>query len=145
MRKGFDLMEMSYLLVQTNDNGTIITENIFATQNEPPTAKLSISGVLKHFCRKWKKHYIKGLKIDYFRKKISQRVWKGANLEEKFWFDGNDFFVQTNKMEELIQKKNPTDPPTAKVSISGILKQFCWNWQKKLIFKDKKKTLSERS
>ena len=40
-------------------------KHIFATQNEPPTAKLSISGVRKHFSRNWQKNNIKGLKIDF--------------------------------------------------------------------------------
>ncbi len=29
----------------------------------------------------------------------SQQVWKGTNSEEKFWFDGNNFFL-TNQWNE---------------------------------------------
>ena len=48
---------------------TNTTENIFFPQNEPLTAKLSLSGVLKHFCRKLTKNFSLRSK-NYLRKKI---------------------------------------------------------------------------
>ena len=35
---------------------------------------------------------------------ISQWVYKVANLEESFWFDGNNFLVPSSEMGQLIQK-----------------------------------------
>ena len=45
-RKGFDLMETSF--GQTCEIGKILPMS-FAPQNEPYAAKLSFSGILKHF------------------------------------------------------------------------------------------------
>ena len=47
----FDLMETNFLVKPVT--GTNITKNCFPPQNEPNRAKLSSSGVLKHFCRNW--------------------------------------------------------------------------------------------
>ena len=44
LKLGFDLMETTFLFKP--EKGAIITENSFAPQNEPHTAKLRFSGVL---------------------------------------------------------------------------------------------------
>ena len=72
---GFDLMEMTFCLNQWN--GTIITENIFAHKNVPPTAKRSISGVLKQFAEIDKNLYWRTKNL------LSQK--EGKNSTERFF------------------------------------------------------------
>ena len=60
---------------------------------------------------------------------FSQRVWKGTNPELRFWFDEKDFFCSnqwnwTNINENSFPPQN--ELLSTKLSISGILKHFCW-------------------
>ena len=81
-------------------NGTTITEKRPAPQNMLNAAKLSFSCVLKHFCRKYTKKFSlrseKWLSQNEAKNQpkviFSQRVRKGANPKEKFWFNGIDIF-----------------------------------------------------
>ena len=50
----FDLRETTFLVKQVKW-GQIVPKS-FAPQNEPHTAKLSISGVLKHFSQRFKQN-----------------------------------------------------------------------------------------
>ena len=50
---GKDLIWRKRDFLFTPWNGPIIKENSFSAQNEPHTAKPSLSGVLKHFCGNW--------------------------------------------------------------------------------------------
>ena len=49
--------------------GVIINKNCFSPQSEPPTTKLSLSVVLKHFWENSEKNYLFCPKIDYLRNK----------------------------------------------------------------------------
>ena len=71
-------MEMTFLFKPVKWEN--ITKNV-APQNERHTAKLIFSGVT--FQKEAK---------NSTRRNFSKRVWKGENLEERFWFDGNNFF-----------------------------------------------------
>ena len=93
-------------------NGIIITENIFTSQNEPHRAKLKFFRYFEVFLRKLtKKLYLRTKKWlsqreakNSTKRNFSKRVWKGENLEEMLWFDGNNFFVQTSEMVQLHRK-----------------------------------------
>ncbi len=80
-------------------NGTITTENCLSPQNEPYIAKLSFSGFWNIFIEidiklMSKDYKVKKAKNSSERKNF-QRVWKDLYLEERSWFDGNDFFCST--------------------------------------------------
>ncbi len=83
-----------------------------------------------------------GQKSDYLGKKlriqqreiIFQRVWKEANLEERFWFDGNDSFC-SNQWNETITTENSfspqNEPRITKLSFSDVLEHFLRKLTKK--------------
>ena len=99
------LMEKAFWVIRWNR--TNFTEISFAPQNKPNTAKVSFTGVLKHFHQKLTKTFSLRSKNDFLRKNLgitlklifSLRVWKKPNPEERFWFDGNYFFwsIQVNE------------------------------------------------
>ena len=55
LKKAFELIEFFFL--SDCQTGQIITENSFAPQNMPQSAKLSFLGVLKYFRRKLTKNF----------------------------------------------------------------------------------------
>ncbi len=68
------------------------------------------------------------------RKKI-QRVWTEANVEEMFWFDGNDSFCSNGTI--ITQNNFPpqNEPHRPKPSFSGVWSIFA-EIEKKIMFMD---------
>ena len=86
-------------LGQTCETGQILPKKEFPPQNEPHTAKLSFSGVLKHFGGNLLKNFfcVKIVTISE-RSEALLRIFfhitslKRANPEERFKLFGNKFF-----------------------------------------------------
>ncbi len=130
--------------------GQLSQKTFFSPQNMPHT--VSFSGVLKNFSVFAEKK-VKGPKSDYLEKKlriqqreiIFQRVWKEANIEERFWFDGNDSFC-SNQWNGTITTENSfspqKEPCITKLSFSDVLEHFLQKLTKKLT---KNMTILERT
>ena len=80
------MIEMTFLSNQSK--GTNITENSFALQNEPDTAKLSFSAVLNFFSSKFTKIL-----------SLTAKKWKEVRNYSESFFSPNRF------KNELILKK----------------------------------------
>ena len=65
--------------------------------------------------------------------------FKKGQILRKYWFDGNNFFVQTSKTKQLLPNFFPPQnyPSIAKLSFSGVLKHFT-EIDSKLLFLVKK-------
>ena len=115
-------------------NGTDINESSFAPQNGHIQLKQAFLG-FEAFSLVFDKNLHLRSKTWLSERRITQKVifpqiiWKVANPEERFLFDENDLFCSnlldgTNITENTFAPHN--EPPTAKLSFSGVLKHFCW-------------------
>ena len=94
--ENFDLMETSFF-GQSSEMEQLLT-NILPSQNEPHTVKLSFSDIWSIFAEiDWKPLFLQksvclGIKLRIFSKDIFLNKFDEANTEQKFWFNGNNFF-----------------------------------------------------
>ena len=80
----------------------------FSPQSKTHTAKLCLSGVLKHFWRNSERNFLFRHKSDYLRNKhwktqkvcFSYHVWKGANPEENLDLFKQMFLIKSVKVDK---------------------------------------------
>ena len=113
---------------------------MFAPKNEPYTAELSFSSVLKYF--RWKltqKNFSSRSKKWLSQKhtmnhpEFISTTLKREKYWGKFWFDGNNFFCSNKRYGTNISGNSyaPQNVPrTAKLSFCGDLKHFRRKWTK---------------
>ncbi len=128
--------------------GEILTKTCFCPQSEPHTAKLCFSLVLSIFgeIHRYLLFLVQKVNIserstEILRKFVLINMFEKCKSKWKFWICLTNVFDQTSKIWKILTKtcfSPQSEPHTAKLCLSVVLKHFWRNPQRSSLFSQKR-------